>query len=73
MTAPLQEAVRKQSPVLELSFKQYGPVQSAEFRGVADDGSDKYLVTYQSGKQSEWFIWLDANGKVSGLLVRPAF
>jgi bla regulator protein blaR1 len=73
MTAPLQEAVRKQLPVLELSFKEYGPIQSVEFRGVDDAGSDKYLVTYQSGKQSEWFIRLDADGKVSGLLFRSAF
>jgi hypothetical protein len=73
MTAPLQEAVRKQLPVLELSFKEYGPVQSVAFKGVSGAGEDKYLVTYQSGKQSEWFIALDADGKVSGLLFRPAF
>jgi bla regulator protein blaR1 len=73
MTAPLQEAVRKQLPVLEPSFKEYGPIQSVEFRGVDDAGSDKYLVTYQSGTQLEWFIRLDADGKVSGLLMRKAF
>jgi hypothetical protein len=73
MTAPLQEAVRKQLPVLEPSFKEYGPIQSVEFGGVDDAGSDKYLVTYRSGKQLEWFIRLDADGKVAGLLMRKAF
>jgi hypothetical protein len=73
MTAPLQEATRKQLPVLEGSFKGYGPITSVEFRGVNDGGSDKYLVTHQSGKQSEWIVNLDADGKISGLLVRPAF
>ena len=73
MTAPLQEATRKQLPVLEGSFKGYGPIQSVEFRGVNDGGSDKYLVTHQSGKQSEWVVNLDADGKISGLLMRPAF
>jgi hypothetical protein len=73
MTAPLQEATRKQLPVLEGSFKGYGPITSVEFRGVNDAGSDKYLVTHQSGKQSEWIVNLGADGKISGLLVRPAF
>jgi len=73
MTEPLQEAVRKQLPVLAASFKEFGPIQSMEFRGVDESGSDKYLVTYQNGKQSEWFIRLDADGKVSGLLLRSGF
>jgi len=73
MTAALQDAVRTQLPVLEGSVKQYGPIQSVEFRGVSETGSDKYLVTHQNGKQSEWFITLDAGGTISGLLVRPAF
>jgi bla regulator protein blaR1 len=73
MTAPLQDATRKQLPVLEDSFKGYGPIQSVEFRGVNGGGSDKYLVTHQSGKQSEWVVNLDADGKISGLLMRPAF
>ena len=73
MTAPLQEATRQQLPRLEPYFKEYGPVTSVEFRGVTDTGVDKYLVTYQSGKQSQWFINLDADGKISGLVVRPAF
>jgi bla regulator protein blaR1 len=73
MTTALQEATRKQLPVLEGSFKGYGPITSVEFRGVNDGGSDKYLVTHQSGKRSEWIVNLDADGKISGLLVRPAF
>jgi beta-lactamase regulating signal transducer with metallopeptidase domain len=73
MTAPLQEVTRKQLPVLEVSFKVYGPIQSVEFKGVNDGGSDKYLVTHQSGRHSEWVVNLDADGKISGLLVRPAF
>jgi hypothetical protein len=73
MTAALQDATRRQFPVLETSLQELGPIQSVDFKGVSAGGADKYLVTHQSGKRSEWFIALDADGKISGLLVRPAF
>ena len=73
MTAALQEAVRNQLPAMKESFKEYGALQSLEFKGVSAAGADKYLATYQNGKQAEWFIALEASGKISGLLVRPAF
>lgn len=73
MTDPLQDAVRQQLPMFESFSKENGPLQSAEFRGVSGAGADKYLVTYQSGKQLEFFITLDADGKISGMLARAAF
>jgi len=73
MTAPLQDAVRRQLPLFENSSKERGPLKSAEFRGVTDTGADKYLVTYQSGKQLEYFITLNADGKISGMLARQPF
>ena len=74
MTEPLQGAMRQQLPALEGYFTgDYGTVQSVEFRGVTDAGVDKYLVTYQSGKQLQFFINLDDDGKISGLLLREAF
>jgi bla regulator protein blaR1 len=73
MSTPLQEAVRQQLPIFVRSFKEHGPLQSAEFRGVTDSGADKYLVTYQSGKQFEYFIMLDGDGKITGLLARQPF
>ena len=44
-----------------------------EFKGVADSGADKYVVTHQSGKQSDWVIELGADGKIAALGVQPAF
>jgi hypothetical protein len=73
MTAPLQDAVRQQLPVFESFSREHGPLESAEFRGVTGTGADKYLVTYHSGKQLEYFITLDADGRISGLLARQAF
>jgi hypothetical protein len=73
MSEPLQDAVRQQLPMFESFAKENGPLQSADFRGVTGTGADKYLVTYQSGKQLEFFITLDADGKISLLLARQAF
>jgi bla regulator protein blaR1 len=49
MDPALQDATRKQLPVLENFNKDYGSVKTVEFRGVSDNGADKYLVTHESG------------------------
>ena len=73
MAAPLQEAARRQEARLGPSLQAFGPVQAVEFKGVGPAGTDHYVVTYQSGKQSQWMIMLDADGKIYTLLVQPRF
>jgi beta-lactamase regulating signal transducer with metallopeptidase domain len=73
MTEPLQEVTRRQLPALESYVQAVGPVQSVEFRGVSATGADKFLVTHQSGKHSQCLIALDADGKIAGIMMRPAF
>lgn len=73
MTEALQDATRQQLPAMQAYLNECGPVQTVEFKGVTPSGVDKYLVTYRSGKQSQWFIGLGADGKIAGMLVREAF
>jgi hypothetical protein len=73
MTPTLRDVVVPQRPLMESLMKDWGPVQSVEFKGVSPVGADKYLVTHQSGKQTQWVIALDDAGKISGLAVQPAF
>lgn len=73
MSAALQDATRRQLPVMQGYLGEYGPVQSVEFKGVTPSGADRYLVTYRSGKQSRWFISLDADGKITGMLMQEPF
>jgi beta-lactamase regulating signal transducer with metallopeptidase domain len=73
MIEPLQNAVRQQKPAMDAFLPKLGPVQTAEFKGVSDAGADKYLVTHQSGKQSQWIIQLAADGRISTLMVLPVF
>jgi hypothetical protein len=73
MSPLLQEATRQQLPTLKDFLNKLGTVEGIEFKGVADNGADKYVVTHQSGKQSDWVIELGADGKLSTLGVRPAF
>ena len=73
MIEPLQNAVRQQKPVMDAFLSKLGPVQTVEFKGVSDAGADKYLVTHQAGKQSQWIIQLAADGRISTLAVLPVF
>jgi hypothetical protein len=73
MGPQLQAATRKQLPALQLSLNKLGPVTSVEFKGVADNGADKYLVTHASGKQSQWVITLGPDGKIDQLGALPVF
>jgi hypothetical protein len=73
MSPLLQQVTRQQLPVIEAFLKKLGVVQSVEYKGVADNGADKYVVTHQSGKQSQWLIELGADGKISALAVSPVF
>jgi len=64
MAQPLQDATRRQLPALEGALKERGPIQTVAFKGVADTGADKYIVTYQDGKQSQCVIALGTDGKI---------
>lgn len=73
MTEPLQNVVRQQGSSIGDFLAKLGPIQTVEFKGVSDAGADKYLVTHQSGKQSQWIIQLGADGRISTLAVLPVF
>jgi beta-lactamase regulating signal transducer with metallopeptidase domain len=73
MTEPLRRVVREQKPAMDPFLAKLGAVQTVEFRGVSDAGADKYLVTHQSGKQSQWLIQLRSDGRISTLAVIPVF
>jgi hypothetical protein len=49
------------------------PLQTVEFKGVLDSGSDKYIVTYKDGAQEQCAIVLDANGKIGQLICQARF
>lgn len=73
MVPALQEATRKQLPVIQPTLAKLGPAEGIEFKGVADSGADKYVVTHQSGKQTQWVISLGPDGKIMGLGFTPVF
>ncbi len=73
MTAPLQEAVRRQEATLGPSLQAMGEVQAVEFKGVGPQGTDHYVVTYQGGKQTQWMILLDPDNRISTLILEPRF
>ncbi len=72
MEEPLQNVVRQRMPAMEIFLARLGPVQTVEFKGVSQEGADKYLVTHQSG-QSQWLIRLADDGRIAGILVLPVF
>ena len=73
MTDPLQTVVRQQRPVLDPFLSKLGAIQTVEFHGVSESGADKYVVTHQSGKQSQWLIQLGSDDRISILAVMPVF
>ena len=68
MSPELAEVTRKQLPRLEAAMKQFGAVQSVEFRGVGNQGWDAYDVRHEHGL-SHWQIALGAGGIIVGALV----
>jgi beta-lactamase regulating signal transducer with metallopeptidase domain len=73
MTEPLQNAVRRQQQAMDAFLSKLGPAQTVEFKGVSDNGADKYLVTHQGGKQTQWMIALATDGRISLLAGLPVF
>jgi beta-lactamase regulating signal transducer with metallopeptidase domain len=72
MEEPLQKLVRQGMPAMGVFFAKLGPVQTVEFKGISDEGADKYLVTHQSG-QSQWLIRLAGDGRIAGIMALPVF
>ena len=52
-------------------WRNLGPVQSVEFRGVGNRGWDMYDVRQENGS-SQWRIALGADGIITGALVTAA-
>jgi hypothetical protein len=73
MTEPLQNALKRQEQAMDAFLSKLGPVQTVEFKGVSDAGADKYLVTHQGGKQTQWMIALATDGRISLLAGLPVF
>jgi hypothetical protein len=69
MSPRLAEATRQQLPHLSAGVKQYGAIQSIEFRGVGSQGWDVYDVRHENGR-STWRVLLSKDGKtIEGALV----
>jgi hypothetical protein len=73
MTPAMQDATRQQLRVLNSSVAGLGAIQTVEFKGVQEGGADRYVITYQSGKESQCLIALDANGLIAGMWIFPPF
>jgi bla regulator protein blaR1 len=71
MSPALADATRQQLPRLAAAMAHLGTVQSVEFRGVGNQGWDKYDVRQEHGS-SQWSIALDADGIITGALVTAA-
>jgi beta-lactamase regulating signal transducer with metallopeptidase domain len=73
MDDALQSVVRNQEPGVTDYLSKLGPAQTVEFRGVADNGADKYLVTHATGKQTQWMIHMGDDRRILVLAVMPSF
>ncbi|MGL4491067.1 MAG: hypothetical protein ACRCU5_16630, partial [Rhizobiaceae bacterium] len=70
MTAELALVVQSQVETVEREMHKIGALQSITFKGVARDGWDVYLASFEKGEQV-WRLYLQDNGKVSGLFFSP--
>ncbi|NRP70672.1 Mercuric resistance operon regulatory protein [Ensifer psoraleae] len=70
MSPPLAELAREQAATIEADLARLGPLQSVSFKGVAQDGWDVYDVKFANGAL-EWAFALGADGKFSGIYLRP--
>ncbi len=71
MTPPLAQAAQEQREYIRAVLAQKGALLDISFRGVTQQGWDVYDVTFENGKV-EWSFVLAADGRFSGMLIRPA-
>jgi DNA-binding transcriptional MerR regulator len=71
MTAEMAKVVEPQVKTVKREMRDLGALRSLTFKGVGRDGWDVYDANFENGEQ-QWRIYLQDDGKVSGLLVRPS-
>lgn len=64
----LAALVRGALAAVQESLTKLGELQSLTFQRVEPSGSDHYVATFASGKQT-WRLWLEPDGKITGLNV----
>ena len=70
MGPQLAEAVRAGEASITPMIQGFGALQSIEHQGVVQ-GAQHYRVTFENAA-SDWFIALGDDGKIAGLVFRPA-
>lgn len=68
MSEQVANAVRSQEEAMTPALLQMGEMKSVEYAGV-QQGSLKFKVTFEN-TTTTWFIALNAQGKIEGLVVR---
>ena len=70
MAPQLAEAVRAQQANIGPALTAYGDIQDIEYRGPMQ-GAEHFRVIFANG-QTDWFIALDDQEIIQGLVFRPA-
>lgn len=70
MTPPLAQAAQEQREYIRADLTEKGSLLDVSFLGVNQQGWDVYDVTFENGKV-EWSFVLAADGRFSGMLIRP--
>src|SRR5690606_38045508 len=70
MVPELAEAVRAGEASITPMIQAFGALQTVEHQGEVQ-GAQHYRVTFENAA-TDWFIALDADGKIAGLVFRPA-
>ncbi|AYG69661.1 MULTISPECIES: MerR family transcriptional regulator [unclassified Rhizobium] len=71
MMPPLATAAREQSAMIQADLERMGPLKDMSFKGVTDCGWDVYDVSFERG-HLEWSFALAADGRFSGIFIRPS-
>ncbi len=70
MVAELADAVRAGEASITPMIQGYGAVQTVAHQGEVQ-GAQHYRVTFENA-ETDWFIALGDDGKIAGLVFRPA-
>ena len=70
MSEPLAQLVREQLPMIVPELEHLGDIKTIAFKGVGSDGFDVFEVRFENGAL-EWGLSQAADGKLSGLYLRP--
>lgn len=70
MAPPLAALAREQSDMIKADLDRMGPLKDLSFKGVTAEGWDVYDVSFDYGNL-EWSFILAADGKFSGMFIRP--